>query len=124
MGAIQMKNILVISHKAPFDKMHIRESLDTCLIFAAIEQNISWLFKDDAVLALKAGYNLSNSGLKDFFKTLKTLEIYDVEQVYVCVSSLEKFALSVDDLSIEVTPLSIQEQQTLINKQDHTVVLS
>lgn len=124
MGAIQMKNILVISNKAPFDKMHIRESLDTCLIFAAIEQNISWLFKDDAVLALKAGYNLSNSGLKDFFKTLKTLEIYDVEQVYVCTESLKKYALTPDDLSIEITPLSIEEQQSLISKQNHTVVLS
>jgi tRNA 2-thiouridine synthesizing protein C len=124
MGAIQMKNILVISNKAPFDKMHIRESLDTCLIFAAIEQNISWLFKDDAVLALKSGYNLSNSGLKDFFKTLKTLEIYDVEQVYVCAESLKKYALSSDDLSIEITPLSLEEQQSLITKQDHMVVLS
>lgn len=119
-----MKNILVISNKAPFDKMHIRESLDTCLIFAAIEQNISWLFKDDAVLALKAGYNLSNSGLKDFFKTLKTLEIYDVEQVYVCTESLKKYALIPDDLTIEITPLSIEEQQSLISKQNHTVVLS
>ncbi len=119
-----MKNILVISNKAPFDKMHIRESLDTCLIFAAIEQNISWLFKDDAVLALKAGFNLSNSGLKDFFKTLKTLEIYDVEQVYVCTESLKKYALTPEDLSIEITPLSIEEQQSLISKQNHTVVLS
>jgi len=104
--------------------MHIRESLDTCLIFAAIEQNISWLFKDDAVLALKAGYNLSNSGLKDFFKSLKTLEIYDVEQVYVCAESLKKYAMTCDDLSIEVTPLSLEKQQSLISNQDHTVVLS
>ena len=124
MGAIQMKNILVISNKTPFDKMHIRESLDTCLIFAAIEQNISWLFKDHAVLALKAGYNLSNSGLKDFFKTLKTLEIYDVEQVYVCAESLKKYALTSDDLSIKITPLSLKDQQLLIKQQDHTVVLS
>ena len=119
-----MKNILVVSHKAPFDKMHIRESLDTCLIFAAIEQNISWLFKDEAVLALKPDYDLTKSGLKDFFKSLKTLEVYDVDQIYICSESLDRFGLEINTLSVELTPLSLEEQQALISKQDHTVVLS
>ena len=49
-----MKDIMIISSHSPFDNMHTRDALDMALIFAAIDQNVSWLFQGSAVLALKS----------------------------------------------------------------------
>ncbi|TMP25795.1 sulfurtransferase complex subunit TusC [Pseudoalteromonas rubra] len=117
------ENILVINHTAPFDGAHIREGLDMALIFAALDQNISWLFKGPAVLALKQGNNASTLGIKNYFKQLKTLEIYDVEQVYVCAEAMKRFALTPDDLNIDAQLLSVDEQQVLLSQQSKVVSL-
>lgn len=118
-----MKNILVISQTSPFDKQNIRESLDLCLIFAAVEQNISWLLTDSALFALLKDQKPHSLSLKDYFKTIKTLEIYEVEQVYVCESALKLYGLTLEDFSIDVKALSLTEQQSLISQQDHLVTL-
>ena len=70
-----MKNVLVISQHAPFDDQHIRESLDMALIFAAIDQNISWLLSADAVLALKKKYLVILLFRITTIKCLKCLKI-------------------------------------------------
>tara|TARA_B100000929_G_scaffold288163_1_gene276118 strand:- start:1222 stop:1593 length:372 start_codon:yes stop_codon:yes gene_type:complete len=123
MGAIQMKNVLVISQHSPFDDQHIRDSLDTTLIFAAIEQNISWLLSGEAVLALKKNQQPEQLGIKNYFKTIKTLELYDVENIYVCEKSLIDFNLTKDKLIIDVKVASFEQQRHLISQQDQVVTL-
>ncbi|WP_105168444.1 DsrE family protein [Pseudoalteromonas sp. T1lg23B] len=118
-----MKNVLIISHKSPFDDLYIRDALDTTLIYAAIDQNVSWLLLDSALLALKSAQSAAHLGLKDFFKTIKTLEIYDVEQVYVCELAMQKYQLDQQQLSIPVTVLSKSQQQALLQQQDMVVNL-
>ncbi|ALU41771.1 sulfurtransferase complex subunit TusC [Pseudoalteromonas rubra] len=117
------ENILVINHTAPFDGANIREGLDMALIFAALDQNVSWLFKGPAVLALKTGNDASQLGMKNYFKQLKTLEIYDVEQIYVCAEAMTQFALTVDDLNIDAQILTLDAQQTLLKQQNKVVSL-
>ena len=116
-----MKNILVISQHGPFDDQHIRESLDTTLIFAAIEQNISWLLSGEAVLALKKNQLPERLGIKNYFKTIKTLELYDVENIYVCEKSLMDFNLTQESLIIDVKVANFEQQRELIS-QPHQVV--
>tara|TARA_B100002049_G_C15820746_1_gene266857 strand:- start:116 stop:472 length:357 start_codon:yes stop_codon:yes gene_type:complete len=118
-----MKNILVISQHGPFDDQHIRESLDTTLIFAAIEQNISWLLSGEAVLALKKNQQPELLGIKNYFKTIKTLELYDVENIYVCEKSLMDFNLSEDSLIIDVKVANFEQQRDLISQQHQVVTL-
>ncbi|WP_404340251.1 sulfurtransferase complex subunit TusC [Pseudoalteromonas mariniglutinosa] len=118
-----MKNILVLSRHSPFDEQHIREALDMTLIFAAIEQNISWLFSDAAVLALKAHQQPHIIGLKNYFKTIKTLELYDVDNIYVCEKSLLDYDLVPSDLLITVNVLNFQQQRQLIMQQQQVVTL-
>jgi len=118
-----MKNILVISQHSPFDDQHIRESLDTTLIFAAIEQNIGWLLSGEAVLALKKSQQPEQLGIKNYFKTIKTLELYDVENIYVCEKSLMDFNLSEDSLIIDVKVANFEQQRDLISQQHQVVTL-
>ncbi|MEL0642144.1 sulfurtransferase complex subunit TusC [Pseudoalteromonas aliena] len=116
-----MINILVMSQSSPFDDLNIRDALDMTLIFAAVDQNVSWLFSGPAVLALKKHQQPSAIGIKDFFKNIKMLEIYDVENIYVCEKSLFDYGLSKHDLLVPVKTLNFSEQQALIRNQKHVV---
>lgn len=116
-----MINVLVISQSSPFDDLDIRDALDMTLIFAAVDQNVSWLFSGPAVLALKKHQQPNSIGIKDFFKNIKTLEIYDVENIYVCEKSLFDYGLNKHDLLLKVQTLNFSEQQTLIKNQKHVV---
>lgn len=118
-----MKNVLVLSDSAPYQQHATRESLDTALIFAAIEQNISWLLRGSAVLTLKKAQQPHQLEQKDFTKAINMLHIYDVEQVYVCEASLAQFSLTSADLFFPATVLTPSEQQQLINTQDMVVTL-
>ncbi|KTF18338.1 sulfurtransferase complex subunit TusC [Pseudoalteromonas sp. H105] len=118
-----MINVLVLSQHSPFDDMHIREALDMTLIFAAIEQNISWLFTGPAVLALKQNQSPESVGLKNYFKSIKTLEIYDVENIYVCEKSLIDYNLNKNDLIIDAITLDFKAQSQLIRAQQQVVNL-
>lgn len=119
-----MKNVLVIASKAPFDNMHLRESLDMTLIFAAIEQNISLLFQGPSVLSLKKGQSPESLKLKNYFKTFGTLSLYDVENVYVCAESLARYQLTLSDLSIDdITAVDKDAKLTLTKNQDFVVTL-
>ncbi|UJX27010.1 sulfurtransferase complex subunit TusC [Pseudoalteromonas sp. CF6-2] len=118
-----MKNVLVISQHAPFDDQHIRESLDMALIFAAIDQNISWLLSADAVLALKKNQQPELLGIKNYFKMVKTLELYDVENIYVCEKSLMDFNLTKENLIIDVKVANFEQQRALITQQHQVVTL-
>ncbi|KZN59776.1 sulfurtransferase complex subunit TusC [Pseudoalteromonas luteoviolacea] len=117
------KKILVISDAAPFDGQRIRESLDMALIFAAIDQEVSWLFTGASVLALTKNTTPTSLGIKDFFKQLKTLEIYDVDSLFVCEHALLEYQLSTEKLSVDAKALSFELQQSLINEHDHVVKL-
>ncbi|MCK8106463.1 DsrE family protein [Pseudoalteromonas sp. 2CM41L] len=118
-----MKNVLVMSQSSPFDELNIRDALDMSLIFAAVDQNISWLFSGPAVLALKNNQTTHPLGLKDFFKNIKTLEIYEVENIYVCEKSLLDYGLNKSQLIIDSISLNYTEQQQLIAKQHFVVNL-
>ena len=118
-----MINVLVLSQQSPFDDLHIRDALDMTLIFAAVEQNISWLFSGPAVLALKKQQQPEQLGLKNYFKSIKTLEIYDVENIYVCEKSLLEYGLEKNNLLVAVKTLNYQQQHHLISQQQQIVTL-
>ena len=81
-----MINVLVMSQCSPFDDLNIRDALDMTLIFAAVDQNVSWLFSGPAVLALKKHQQPNNIGLKDFLKTLKHSK-FMMLKTFTCVKS-------------------------------------
>lgn len=120
-----VKKFLYVNRKAPYGSIYALESLEVVLIGAAFEQDVSLVFIDDGVYQLKKGQQTSVStgiGVKDFSKTYRALEGYDVEKLYVDKISMEERGLSVDDLLVPVEVLDEAQMAELMEQQD--VVLS
>lgn len=120
-----IKKFLYLNRKAPYGSIYALESLEVVLIGAAFDQDVSLAFIDDGVYQLKSNQRTTvtdGAGMKDFSKTYRALESYDVEKLYVEKESMEIRGLTVDDLIVPVQVLNRDELVALMEQQD--VVLS
>ena len=84
-------------HKPHFSS-RVQETLDQMLTTAAFDQNVSVLFLDDGVLQLKKGQRSEKMALKNTSAMLLSLELYDINDLYVEAESLAERGLTVSDL--------------------------
>ena len=100
---------------APHGNAISREGLDTLLAATAFcdEEDIGVFFIDDGVLNLLDGQNPELLLQKDFIRTFKLLDLYDIEQRFVCVDSLDQYNLSTEQLIISAEKI---DRTSLINK--------
>lgn len=72
-----------------------REGLDAILAVTAFcePNDIGIFFIDDGVLNLIDNQQPEIIQQKDFIRTFKLLDLYDVEQRFICTASLQKFKL-------------------------------
>ncbi|WP_069470370.1 sulfurtransferase complex subunit TusC [Candidatus Marithrix sp. Canyon 246] len=120
-----IKKFLYVNRKAPYGTVYALESLEVVLIGAAFDQDVSLAFIDDGVYQLKKDQNTSvdaGAGMKNFSKTYRALEAYDVEKLYVDKKSMDERGLSVDDLLVDVEILDEAKMAEMMGQQD--VVLS
>ena len=101
-----VKKFLYINRRAPHGTIYAHEALETVLIGAAFEQDVTLIFIDDGVFQLKKNQDTSEIGTKNFSKTYAALEMYDVEKLYVEKKSLEQRGLTQDDLSVDAIATS------------------
>lgn len=116
------KRFLYVNRRAPHGTVYALESLETVLIGAAFDQDVSMLFIDDGVYQLKKQQNPEGIEFKNFAKAFRALEMYDVEKLFVEQESLSERGLSTDDLLVDVEVISRSQTKELIDQQD--VVLS
>lgn len=116
------KKFIYINRRAPHGTVYALESLETVLIGAAFDQDVSMLFIDDGVYQLKKDQNPDNIEFKNFSKAYRALEMYDVEKLFVEAESLQERGLSEDDLLVDVEIIDRAAVAGLISQQD--VVLS
>ena len=121
-GPEVVKRFLYVNRKAPYGTIYALETLETVLIAAAFEQDVSVVFMDDGVFQLKKEQNTTDIGMKNFSPTFRALEGYDVEKLYVEKESMDARGLTVDDLVVPVEVKTSLELQDLMDAQD--VVLS
>ena len=117
-----VKQFLYVNRRQPHGTAYALESLETVLIGAAFDQNVSVLFIDDGVYQLKKEQKPETLGMKNFSKTFRALEMYDVEKLFVEQESLDERGLKADDLLVDVEIIPGEQVSTLINK--HDVILS
>jgi tRNA 2-thiouridine synthesizing protein C len=96
-----IKKFMYLNRRAPFGTIYAWESLEVVLIGAAFDQEVSLMFADDGVYQLVKGCDTSESDMKNFMPTYRTLGDYGVRYMYVDRASLEARGLTADDL-IEV----------------------
>ena len=112
------KKIMFVNRKAPHGSIYAYEGLEAQLIFGAYEQEISAVFLDDAVFALKKGQDTKELGVKGFSLTFRALEDYDITNIYVDEESLKWRGLTAEDLVIEVKVVPAAELGRLMAQQD------
>ena len=100
---------------APHGNAISREGLDALLAATAFcdEEEISVFFIDDGVLNLLDGQNPELLLQKDFIRTFKLLDLYDIEQRFVCTDSLDQYNLQTEQLIISAKKI---DRTSLINK--------
>ena len=100
---------------APHGNAISREGLDALLAATAFcdEEEISVFFIDDGVLNLLDGQNPELLLQKDFIRTFKLLDLYDIEQRFVCANSLDQYNLQTEQLIISAEKM---DRTSLINK--------
>ena len=100
---------------APHGNAITREGLDALLAATAFcdEEEIGVFFIDDGVLNLLDGQNPELLLQKDFIRTFKLLDLYDIEQRFVCADSLDQYNLQTEQLIISAEKI---DRTSLINK--------
>ena len=100
---------------APHGNAISREGLDALLAATAFcdEEEIGVFFIDDGVLNLLDGQNPELLLQKDFIRTFKLLDLYDIEQRFVCAASLDQYNLQTEQLIISAEKI---DRTSLINK--------
>ena len=113
-----VKRFLFVNRKAPYGTVYALEALETVLISAAFDQDVSVVFADDGVFQLKKGQDTAGINMKNFSPTFRALDGYAVEKLYVEKESLEARGLTEDDLVVDVEVLSSAELTEIMAAQD------
>ncbi|CAA6604599.1 Intracellular sulfur oxidation protein DsrF [Rhodospirillaceae bacterium LM-1] len=118
MEAGVVKKFMYVNRKQPYGTVYALEVLEMVLISAAFDQDVHLVFTDDGVLQLKKGMDTAAIGMKNFSKTYRALEGYDIEKLYVDQESLDERGLSEDDLLVDVQVVSRAEMAKLMDDMD------
>jgi len=121
-GPEVVKRFMYVNRRPPYGTIYALECLEVVLIAAAFDQDVSMVFVDDGVYQLKKDQDTTSIGMKNFSKTYRALDDYDVEKIYVEKESLEQRGLSEDDLIIPVEVVTTEGLREIMAQQD--VVIS
>jgi len=112
------KKIGIINRCAPHGTAQGRESLDLTLALSAFNESLSVFFIGDAVYQLLEGHQPNDILQKHFQPLFKMLDLYDVENIYVCATALQQRGLTEDKLLIDVTVLDDAQLKNKLALQD------
>jgi tRNA 2-thiouridine synthesizing protein C len=113
-----VKSFLFVLQTDAYCGAKTQEILDQVLISAAFDQQVSLLLFDDAVYHLHKNQCSEQIASKDISAIYRSLEIYDIENIYLEKESLALSGLTQDDLLLPVTLVSRQEIATTLNSFD------
>lgn len=115
------KSFLIINRKAPYGNSAARDALDVALTISVFEQSLSLLFMDDAVWQLLPDHQAANIGQKNLSANLAMLEMYDIDQLYVCRTALTQRGLRPEQIELNITLLDASGIAALIKQQDQVL---
>ena len=121
-GTILMQHShAIIFKQSPLQNQSGQDGLELALTLATFEQKVVLFFKDAGVLQLSQSINGELVGRKTYTAGFKSLDLYDIEEVYVCAESLSQFALTPPELLIDVTLLSSQQWREKLAEHDRAL---
>lgn len=114
-------NIAVLLTKPPLQGIAARESLDLIFALAAVDHQVTVVFSDDAVYQLCKAEDSAELMVKDFRRSFKLFELYDIDQLYVCAESLAQRNLAATDLVLPLQTLDYDQLSQLLFSQQHVI---
>ncbi len=115
------KSFLIINRKAPYGSSAARDALDVALTISVFEQPLSLLFMDDAVLQLLPSHKADAVGQKNLSANLSMLEMYDIDQLYVCSKALQQRGLRAEEIELNINLLDQKGIAALIKQHDQVL---
>lgn len=92
------KKVMITVRKAPHGTIYVQEAIEVMFIVASYGMDLSVVFMDDGVFALKDKQDTKALGIKGFMASIGALVDFEVEKVYVDQQSMQARNLSEDDL--------------------------
>ena len=89
---------MIMITKAPYGDICVHEAIEIMFIMATYEMNLSVVFADDAVFALKQGQDVKALDIKSFLPSLGALVDWEVTNVFVEDASMQARHLKGDQL--------------------------
>lgn len=112
------KKIGILNRCLPHGSAQGRESLDLTLAMSAFNESLSLFFIGDGVYQLVDGHSPEETLQKHYQPLFKMLEMYDVDNIYVCSLSLQKRSLTSEMLMLAVTLLDNKQLHLKLAEQD------
>lgn len=113
--------IAVLVTRLPLDGIAARESQDLIFALAAVDHQVSVIFSGDAVYQLLKANDSAELLVKDFRRSFKLFELYDIEHLYICSESLRQRQLQANALVLDVQMLDSDELSQLLSTQHHVI---
>ncbi|NKB31741.1 MAG: sulfurtransferase complex subunit TusC [Pseudomonadales bacterium] len=107
-----------VSRTAPYGSNRPQLCLDAALAAAVFEQKVNYVFLNDGVYQLLKHQDAEAINTKTLGNALETLDLYGIENVYVCKDSLAQRALTADDLVIKAIHIASDELKTILAESD------
>ena len=114
--------MMFVSRRAPHGTVYALETLEAMLLAGAFPLQVSVVFMDDGVFALKAGQQPLAVGMKNFAAAYRALADHGVEELFVEQESLARRGLSPADLMVPVASIDSAALGELMSAQD--IILS
>jgi len=111
-----------ITRQVPHGSSLARETQDAILATSALTEDLSVFFIGDGVYQLVSKQKPQGIACRDFAPTFGLFELYDIENVYVCVDSLIERGMDDIELIIDAERLSQSEINQCIRQ--HAIILN
>ncbi|MDX1302559.1 sulfurtransferase complex subunit TusC [Photobacterium sp.] len=104
-----MKPLGFVFRSAPHGKSCGREGLDAVLATSAYSEDLHLFFLDDGVFQLLNKQQPAAILSRDYIATFKMLDLYDIENIYVCRRSMAERRMAKEELIIDAAVLDEAE---------------
>ena len=116
-----MNKVAFIFHQAPHQVTSGREGLDAILATSNYSEDIALFFVGEGVLQLLKDQQPDHILSRNYASAFKLLDLYDLEQRYICSESLQQWGIAQSELIIDGECLSPQELADKLSQFDNVL---
>jgi tRNA 2-thiouridine synthesizing protein C len=113
-----LKKLGFVFRSHPHSSTKGREGLDALLAASAYSENIAVFFIGEGVSQLVANQNTDAIYSRDYVPAFKLMDLYDIEDVYLCEHSLIEQGLRKSEFVFDISPLPIEQLKEKLSSCD------